>query len=225
MEFSTSRILPVNEVFRSIDGEGIRTGLPVVFVRLYGCNLRCNYCDTCYAIENSEFYHMSIAELVEHVNLTAEGCKRVTLTGGEPLMYEATYDLVYALVAEGYEVNIETNGTWDPRMFTMNRNVIVTMDHKCKGSGVSPDRTKKYLYPYLREQDVLKFVVSSVEDLEEMKDILQKYPVKCHVFVSPCFGRIDPKDIVKCVQENHMWNVHVQVQLHKVIWDPEERGV
>ena len=101
----------VNEIFLSIDGEGYRTGLPVVFIRLYGCNLNCSYCDTRYSCEGQEYKEMSLYDIL--VKVLHYGVPRVTLTGGEPLIHPGVKDLINSLVANDIEVNIETNGAVD----------------------------------------------------------------------------------------------------------------
>lgn len=102
-------MIKVNEIFTSIDGEGIRSGYPVTFIRLFDCNLRCSYCDTMYAVEGNDYRNMSISDIISMVNQL--GYRRITLTGGEPLLHkEEVYPLLEELITLGYEINIETNG-------------------------------------------------------------------------------------------------------------------
>jgi len=215
----------VCEIFESIDGEGIRTGYPVVFVRLHGCNLSCNYCDSRYACVGQDYTDMSVDDIVEKVN--SSGLHRVTLTGGEPLLRDDVLDLIDELTIEN-EVNIETNGSIDLSLLDSLKNgkdnVIVTMDYKCKGSDMDSYMIKEN-FSKLGEKDVLKFVVSHMDDLEDMKQIIQDNDIRCSVFVSPVFGRIDPCDIAEYIVQNKLTQCRVQVQLHKVLWDPNMRGV
>lgn len=221
--------MKVVEIFKSIDGEGIRTGLPVTFIRLFGCNLRCSYCDTKYSYEDSAvFREMSVNEIV---NTVAElGLKRITLTGGEPLVHPEVKALLAVLSSEGYEVNVETNGSISLADFEILRSgerdgsIFYTMDYKSISSGMNKHNDLSNLV-LLTDKDVLKFVVGTAEDLEDMKRILAMYPLKCRVFVSPIFGQIEPRELVDYVLASKLYNVTVQVQLHKIIWDPEERGV
>ena len=215
----------VNEIFLSIDGEGCRTGLPVVFVRLYGCNLNCSYCDTRYSCENQEYKQMSLYEvLVEVLNYKVP---RVTLTGGEPLMQPGVKDLINSLVANDIEVNIETNGAVDLDEFIefkYNSKVVFTMDYKCKSSGMEEKMILSNL-EFLQPKDVIKFVVSNYNEMEKMEYILESSKCKAQPYVSPVFEAIEPKELVEYVLENKLNNVKVQVQLHKIIWEPTKRGV
>lgn len=215
----------VNEIFLSIDGEGYRTGLPVVFIRLYGCNLNCSYCDTRYSCEGQEYKEMSLYDiLVEVLNY---GVPRVTLTGGEPLIHPGVKDLINSLVANDIEVNIETNGAVDLDEFIefkYNSKVVFTMDYKCKSSGMEEKMVLSNLV-FLQPKDVIKFVVSNYNEMEEMEYVLEASMCKAQVYVSPVFGAIEPKELVEYVLENKLNNVKVQVQLHKIIWEPTKRGV
>lgn len=215
----------VNEIFLSIDGEGVRTGLPTVFIRLYGCNLKCSYCDTRYSCENREYKLMPLMDILEQV--LSYGVPRVTLTGGEPLIHEGVKDLINSLVANDIEVNIETNGAVDLNDFweyKHNSKVIFTMDYKCASSGMEDKMILWNLY-LLQPKDVIKFVVSNYNELEKMEYILEETGCKAQPYVSPVFGAIEPKELVEYVLENKLNNVKVQVQLHKIIWNPNMRGV
>lgn len=211
--------MKVVEIFKSIDGEGIRVGYPVTFIRLAGCNLRCNYCDTKYSYEDEKFTEMTPQEIYNQV-YKLEG-KRITLTGGEPLIHKDVKVLVDLLIQKGYEVNIETNGSVDITLF-LDKHTIITMDYKCASSDME-DKMLLDNISKLRKQDVLKFVVSDDNDLDTVQRIYRN--TKATVYISPVFGRIEPKQIVEYMLEHNMENCRVQVQLHKIIWNPEERGV
>ena len=215
----------VNEIFLSIDGEGYRTGLPVVFIRLYGCNLNCSYCDTRYSCEQQEYREMSLYDIL--VEVLSYGVPRVTLTGGEPLIHPGVKDLIKSLVANDIEVNIETNGAVDLDEFIefkYNSKVVFTMDYKCKSSGMEDKMILSNL-EFLQPKDVIKFVVSNYNEMTKMEFILESSKCKAQPYVSPVFGAIEPKELVDYVLDNKLNNVKVQVQLHKRIWNPNERGV
>ena len=215
----------VNEIFLSIDGEGYRTGLPVVFIRLYGCNLNCSYCDTRYSCEQQEYKEMSLYDILAQV--LSYGVPRVTLTGGEPLIHPGVKDLIVSLVANDIEVNIETNGAVDLDEFIefkYNSKVVFTMDYKCKSSGMEEKMILSNLV-FLQPKDVIKFVVSNYNEMEEMEYILEASKCKAQAYVSPVFGAIEPKELVEYVLDNGLNDVKVQVQLHKIIWEPTKRGV
>lgn len=232
--------MQINEIFSSIDGEGIRTGCPVTFIRSFGCNLRCSYCDTMYAVqpENEEdlanaFTVMTVEEIV--AKCEELGNYRITFTGGEPLIQKDAPELVAALLEKGFEVNIETNGAVNLKEFndklvdvltddSLLDDLIYTLDYKCPTSGME-DKMIMENIDYLNDTDVLKFVVGSQEDLDSMKRVVDQYTPECYIFVSPVFGNIEPSAIVDYVLENNMQNVRVQLQLHKIIWDPATRGV
>lgn len=219
------RMYKVNEIFLSIDGEGVRTGLPTVFIRLYGCNLNCSYCDTRYSCENKEYTLMPLMDILNQV--LSYGVPRVTLTGGEPLIHEGVKDLINSLVLNDIEVNIETNGAVDLQNFWEFRyssKVIFTMDYKCASSGME-DKMKLWNLKVLQPKDVIKFVVSNYNELEKMEYILEESGCKAQPYVSPVFGAIEPKELVQYVLDNKLNNVKVQVQLHKIIWNPNMRGV
>ncbi|MDY6065443.1 MAG: radical SAM protein [Finegoldia sp.] len=210
--------LDVNEIFYSIDGEGIRAGQLAVFIRLNGCNERCSYCDTSYALKFANNM-MGICEILDEVSVYS--CKNVTLTGGEPLYQENSLGLVKAL--SDYEVNIETNGSLDVGDFILD-NTIITMDIKTPSSNMESlnlyENIKK-----LRGRDVLKFVVGSKEDMDFTYKIIDAYKPACHIYLSPVFGQIDPANIVEKMKEYKDDQVKLQLQMHKFIWNPDQRGV
>ena len=213
------------EIFDSIDGEGIRTGRPVTFIRLANCNLRCSYCDTCYAQTKESGVLMEIDDVVKQVNFN-----KVTITGGEPLLQQiAVIELIKKL--KGREVNIETNGSVNLTPFLPLRyetGCFFTMDYKLGGSGMEASMNLDNLF-HLNERDVLKFVVSDTKEFKRIAEILMNYNVPCPVFISPCFERIYPSALVEQVKKLQQLmpnkDIRVQVQLHKIIWDPQVRGV
>lgn len=219
------RLFPVSEIFDSIDGEGKRTGYMAVFVRFCGCNLRCTYCDTAYALEENQAERwMSEEEILAAV--ATFPWKRITFTGGEPLLQDI-YPLCEKLSAKGYDINIETNGAV-PLFDNRPEGVFYTLDYKCPGSGM-----EKYMrmenYEHLTKRDVVKFVAGSQRDLDAMCRILEtvisKLKDKPQIYVSPVWGKINPQDLVAYVKQYALTDVCVQLQLHKIIWDPDKRGV
>ena len=214
----------VNEIFYSIDGEGIRTGELAVFIRLAGCNLNCSYCDTKYAIKSNSGKVMSIEEIIEQVS--KYNCKNITLTGGEPLHHKQVKLLIEKLNELGFAVNIETNGSIDISEYV--NKCLITMDYKLPSSGM-----EKYMIlsnlEKLTKNDVLKFVTEE-SDFDIIKKILKDYKIKCYVYFSPVFDKIKPEKIVDFMKQRNKEGIdtskiRVQIQLHKVIWDPNERGV
>ena len=232
--------MQIHEIFSSIDGEGIRTGCPVTFIRSFGCNLRCSYCDTMYAVQPETEEDLANAFTVMTVEEIVARCeelrnKRITFTGGEPLMQKDSPELVAALLEAGYEVNIETNGAVNIKDFNdrlvdvltddaLLDQLIYTLDYKCPTSGME-DKMIMDNIDYLNDTDVLKFVVGSQEDLDTMKRVVDEYTPECYIFVSPVFGNIEPSAIVEYVLANNMQNVRVQLQIHKLIWPVDMRGV
>ena len=219
--------MKVNEIFYSIEGEGVRAGYPCVFIRLFGCNLNCLYCDTRYSCEGDQYREMTVKEIVQVVQ--EYGCERVTITGGEPTIHTDFYSLVRALDENYYSVNIETNGTISAEELrdVLPCSVMITMDHKCPSSGMN---AKMHIDNYrgLKSDDVLKFVVGSHEDLVDADRVMSALRIMgcCPQFyLSPIFGQIEPVDIVEFMKEHHYNNVRVQLQMHKFIWPPEQKGV
>ena len=214
---------PVAEIFDSIEGEGKRTGYMAVFVRFAGCNIRCTYCDTAYALKESDAEEfLTKEELLGRIR--SYPWKRITFTGGEPLL-QPLQEICDILGEEGYEINIETNGAV-PLLARRSQNLFYTMDYKCTDSGMKSFMRLPNLKE-LTEEDVLKFVVSSKTDLEDMKEIIIKYFPRGgpKFYVSPVWGKIEPRELVEYVRKEKLAEVCVQVQLHKIIWEPDRRGV
>lgn len=212
---------PIVEIFTSINGEGLKAGELATFIRLRECNLHCSYCDTRYACEkDSPCTWMELEEIISKIE-----AKNVTLTGGEPLLGEGIKELIEAL--KDHHVEIETNGSIDIKPFINLKNrPSFTLDYKCPSSKMEAFMNLDN-YKYLSKEDTVKFVVGSLEDLEKMKKITNEYKLisRCHVYISPVFGQIEPAQMVDFMKENHMDGVRLQLQLHKYIWDPNKRGV
>lgn len=222
------------EIFNSIDGEGRRAGELTTFIRLSGCNLSCSWCDTVYSHDGSCGEIKSLDNIMDEVE--AHNCRNITLTGGEPLIHKNVDELILKLIEEGYDVNVETNGTVNigkyinnPEFNNKPGNVWFTIDYKAKSSGMNDKMNIENFYA-LRDEDVLKFVVGSYEELydadnflNELREHLTSNP---YIYFSPVFGMIEPVEIVKFMQSrNYGSKVRVQLQLHKLIWDKNMRSV
>ena len=199
--------MQISEIFRSIQGEGKRQGFPSIFVRCAGCNLACRWCDT--PLSRVGGHEMPL-EAVLHEIRQHPG-RRLCITGGEPLLQQGDLlELLRQASAEGYSVEIETNGTIDFRPFQ--HLAAICMDVKCPSSGEQSDRT---LIPHLRLQDSLKFVVADRQDCRYAAAVLEAHPPSCEVFFSPVWGS-NYSDIAGFILEEDL-PVRLQVQLHKIL--------
>ncbi len=219
-------MLEVAEKFVSINGEGAHAGELAVFIRFRGCNLKCSYCDTSWACKaDAEVSLMSAKELAQWVKST--GTHNVTLTGGEPLLQKDIPELIHELSDIGCRVEIETNGSiYFGSLAEDKCRPVFTMDHKLPCSGME-SRMCMDNYSLLDKHDTVKFVVGCKEDIIRAEQIINEYSLaeRCHVFLSPVFGSIDPADIVEYMKANKMNGARLQLQLHKYIWAPDRRGV
>lgn len=220
--------MKVVEKFISINGEGTRAGELAVFIRFKGCNLRCRYCDTIWACEaDCPCEEMTPEQIRDYVR--GSGIINVTLTGGEPLLQKDAGKLIGLLLREGQNrVEIETNGSVDLQPFAEDPTCrpVFTMDYKLPSSGWEKSMNPAN-FRVLSRDDTVKFVCGSNEDLERAAQIIEEYGLleKCHVYFSPVFGQIEPVQIVDFLIGRRMNEARVQIQMHKVIWDPNERGV
>ena len=212
--------MKVVEIFKSIDGEGKRAGLPTTFIRLYGCNLNCSYCDTRYCCENDNYEVMSIKRIMDRVKYL--DCNSITITGGEPLIHPGIEKLIDTLYNAGYWINIETNGTQKIQHSGSGR-LFFTVDYKCPSSGMTNEMNCNF--EDLDNDDVLKFVVGSQEDLNCALEFLETHNIKTNVYFSPVFGKIEPVQIVDFLLGNQLNDCKVQLQMHKIIWEPDKKGV
>ena len=213
--------MKVVEIFKSIDGEGKRAGLPTTFIRLHGCNLSCSYCDSKYACIGDEYTEMTPEEIIESV--LELGVNSITVTGGEPLIHNDVNILLEKLNHFGFDVNVETNGSQNISVHRF-PSVWFTVDYKCPTSNMT-DKMNHYLFENeLRSNDVVKFVVGSEEDMNAALQVIEKYRPNCSIYFSPVFG-FDAKKIVEFMMEHELYHCKVQLQLHKYIFDPNARGV
>ncbi len=213
--------LVVNEIFHSLQGESSHAGRPCVFVRLTGCNLRCSYCDTRYAYEEGKA--MAVAEIIDRVS--AYPCRLVEVTGGEPLLQKETPVLIKELLDHGFEVLLETNGTRDIRV--VDPRCVRIVDIKCPSSG-EEGKNNFENFSCLTPQDEIKFVIADRADYDYAVGVLSEYEKACAAcrppLFSPVFGQMDPAVLSQWLIADGL-PVRLQLQLHKVIWDPERRGV
>jgi 7-carboxy-7-deazaguanine synthase len=229
----------VTEIFKSIQGEGTRAGLPCIFVRLTGCNLRCTWCDTAYAFHGGK--KMSVEEVLARVDELAcrgaAGTGReaawplVELTGGEPLLQEEIYPLAEDLLAAGYTVMIETSG--ERYIGRLPREVIKIVDVKCPDSG-EPDTFDLNNLDALMQNDEVKFVLATRGDYEFAREFTERHGLLGkvrEVLFSPVFedpqGKwtgLDPRLLAEWILTDGL-RVRLGLQLHKFIWDPATKGV
>lgn len=216
---SESKMLKVNEIYLSVQGESSYTGLPCVFIRLTGCNLRCIWCDTAYAFYEGK--SMSIDEIVGKVKNF--GVKLIEITGGEPLMQENVYPLMNGLIEKGFQVLLETGGSLS--LEKVPRDIIKIMDIKCPGSGEHKNNNLDNL-KFLETKDEVKFVILNRHDYEWSRDLIHKYKIHeiAHILISPVYDKLELKEIVKWILEDKL-PVRLQTQLHKAIWDENTIGV
>ena len=208
----------VTEIFFSIQGEGTRTGRPCVFVRFTGCDLRCVYCDTAYAFHGGR--DLTRGEILAEVARFPS--KLVLLTGGEPLLQRELPELAAELLALGYHVLVETHG--QRPLDALPRQVVRIVDVKTPGSGeVATDF--RYL-DRLEPHDEVKFVVCSEDDWRWSLEVVRRHRLEGRVaiLVSPVHGAVDPKDVARWILESGV-DARMSLQLHKIIWGADARGV
>lgn len=208
-------MLYYESIFSSIQGESRDTGLPTCFIRLYGCNLKCSYCDQ--PQKGKKVKRISIENIMEEV--FRRKLRNVCITGGEPMIQDEIYPLIYELVSYGYNVSIETNGSI-PLIDQTIRSYRFVMDIKTPSS-LMHHKNKYDNLKILLPKDDVKFVIANREDYEFAKSILRKYPTKAQVLFSPMFNKDNKqyigKDLAKWMIEDGLDNVRLQIQMHKII--------
>jgi len=209
----------ITEIFHSIQGESSYAGLPCVFVRTTGCDLRCVWCDSEYAFYGG--HRMSIDEIIEKVK--EYGCKLVELTGGEPLLQPEIPELARRLCDLGYTVLIETGGHRD--ISVLDPRVIRIMDIKCPGSGEHAKNLWSNI-DHLRPQDEVKFVLADMQDYQWALEVIRRYNLeeRTKVLISTVHGKVDLQEIAQAMLRDRLC-ARFQVQLHKYIWGPDAVGV
>ena len=213
------RMLLVNEIFRSIQGESTRAGLPCTFVRLTGCNLRCVWCDTAYAFYEGR--RMTVEEVLDEVGRL--GCSLVEVTGGEPLAQRESLRLMAELMGRGHVVLLETGGSLP--IAEVPDGVIRIVDVKCPGSGESHRNYWKNL-ELLRSGDEVKFVISSREDYLWAVARIREYDLsrRSTVLFSSVHESLPAGNLAGWMLEDQV-PARLQIQMHKVLWPGVERGI
>lgn len=212
--------LRVNEIFYSVQGESSFAGFPCVFIRLTGCNLRCSYCDTRYAYEEGR--ELTIEEIIDRV--ARHRCNLVEVTGGEPLLQQETPALINRLIELGYKVLLETNGSMD--IGAVDNRCTRIVDIKCPSSGET-GLNNFANFSKLNHRDEIKFVIGNREDFIYSKKVLKQINENSQVEqirLSPVCGKLSPAVLASWILQEGL-NVRLSLQLHKIIWPSETRGV
>ena len=204
--------LRLTEIFYSLQGETRTAGIPTVFIRLTGCPLRCEYCDTSYAFTGGSWWTFPaiLDEIAKYET------RYITVTGGEPLAQKTCHELLRVLCDNGYDVSLETSGAMD--ISDVDPRVVKVMDLKTPGSG-EVDKNRYANIDWLTAKDQVKFVLCSRQDYEWAVAKLAEFhlPERCEVLFSPSYGQITLRDLAEWVLADQL-PVRVQIQLHKLIW-------
>ncbi len=212
--------MKVCEIFASIQGEGLDIGLPTVFVRSVGCNLRCDWCDTKYAYEGGAEWSVDSLES----RIATYKVKRVCLTGGEPLMQKDASELVQRLLKAGYEVSVETNGSYPVgSIIALDKTgkLRVSLDVKCPSSKM--DRKMRFdNLAELRKLDQVEFGLRDMKDYAHARAVLKEHPTNASVVFQPVWGRSGARFAEAILKDG--LDARVLVQLHKVPWGARTRG-
>jgi len=217
--------MKVCELYRSLQGEGSTSGEPTIFVRVQGCNLRCSYCDTTYAQQPTPQNEMPVDLIVreikamEHSNST----KLVEITGGEPMIFaDEIITLAGRLSYLGFRTLVETNGSL-PLDGYMSSRVTYVMDYKLPSSNME-DRMVPSNLNLLRPRDELKFVVGNINDFNRAMEIIDEYEPKCKILFSPIWDMMHFKELAELILNSGI-NARLSIQIHKLIWNRDKRGV
>ncbi len=211
--------MKIHEIYQSIQGESTYAGQPCVFVRTRGCHLRCRWCDTEDAFETGD--EKSLENILETVR--DFGCPVVEVTGGEPLLQAETPVLMRRLLDEGYRVLLETGGALP--IDRIDARAVIILDIKCPGSGMSTAMHWDNLN-HLKKNDEVKFVIADEADYRWAKRVLAQHQTLSGKIIhfSPVFGEMDPRQLADWILKDRL-PVRLQMQLHKIIWDPSMKGV
>ena len=221
--------MKINEIFYSIQGEGRYIGLPMAFIRVTGCNLRCRWCDTKYAYEDGQ--ELSFDAILER--LTKFPTKRVCVTGGEPMSQDRINELMNQLINHGFTIYLETNGSIFLGVLPRSDAIKISMDVKCPSSGEA-QKMNFTNFELLGEGDQIKFIILNQDDYDYAKNILQKYPVPdgCAIIFTPCAAEhgeeqemvFSLRTLTEHVLKDGLF-VQVLPQLHKLIWPEKNKGI
>jgi len=209
--------MKINEIFYSIQGEGKWSGLPNIFIRTTGCNLRCSFCDTKYAYDNGK--EMSLDEIINSIKKYR--CEYICITGGEPLLQNEILDLINILLKKNYKICLETNGSIKIKNITGKKSLMISLDIKCPSSVMHEKMCLENL-SLLKKDDQVKFVIENKKDYNYAKEILCKYKPVCTVFFQPVWGS-DPKHLSDWILKDGL-NAKLGLQIHKIIWG-DKKGV
>jgi 7-carboxy-7-deazaguanine synthase len=214
MDNLNNTTLNITEIFYSLQGEAREVGIPTVFVRLTGCPLRCNYCDTAYAFKGNN--PLSIQHILDEI--AQYNTQYVCVTGGEPMAQSNCLKLLDALIDNDYKVSMETSGSID--IAPVNSKVSIVMDIK------TPSSTEEHQNRYenlsiLKNKDQLKFVIASRSDFDWCTKILENNEVESEVLFSPVYESLRPVELADWILEKKL-NVRLQVQLHKILWGDQK---
>jgi len=210
---SSTNTLRITEIFHSLQGESKTVGIPTVFIRLTGCPLRCQYCDTAYAFEGGELMELDAIKSV----LDEQDCDYVTVTGGEPLAQPNCLPLLEQLCDSGYNVSLETSGALS--IENVDKRVSIVMDLKTPGSNEA-DKNRYENVGLLKPTDQVKFVISNEKDYLWSKAKLDQYDLASRVhdvLFSPSFEEIEPAQLAEWILRDKL-RIRMQMQLHKQIW-------
>jgi 7-carboxy-7-deazaguanine synthase len=218
-ESKKEKALKITEIFYSIQGESSRIGQRTAFIRLTGCPLRCNWCDTTYSFTGGEW--MSLNQILEKIK--SFSVKYVCITGGEPLSQKNCLELVKKLYDNNYKISIETSGEKPVEEYVPFAKII--MDIKTPSSGEKAQIAFENLNK-LQPKDEIKFIIQDRNDFEWSKDICKKFNLtkKFQVLFSPVFGVMNFEELASWILEDKL-DVRLQIQLHKIIWGANKTGV
>ncbi len=203
--------MQISEIFYSIQGEGRRAGLPTLFIRTTGCNLRCAYCDTQYAYEGGK--EMTIESILSKI--TNYHCQQICITGGEPLIQQETIQLIKSLQKHNYEICLETNGSQPIKIIRDRNHLQISMDLKTPSSTMEKHNLFENIQ-YLSKDDQLKCIIGKKEDYQYAKNNLKKYQPSCPVIFQPVWD-FPPQILAEWILSDH-FPVRLGLQLHKIIW-------
>ena len=211
--------LKINEIFKSIQGESTHMGLPCAFIRLTYCNLRCTYCDTEYSFYEGK--DMTLEKIIG--TIVPMKTKLVEITGGEPMLQENVIPLMNKLIKMNYIVLLETSGAISLK--NVPKKVKKIVDFKCPSSGME-NKNLWTILDELNKEDEIKFVIGDKIDYQWTKKIIEKYQLnkKWTVLLSPVFDKLSLEELSEWILSDN-FDVRLQLQMHKYIWDPEKRGV
>ena len=213
-------MLNLSEIFFSIQGESTFAGLPCIFIRFAGCNLRCKYCDTKFSYETK--FSLETQEILQKTKKYYP-VKLVEITGGEPLLQNEIYNLIESLHKDNFKILLETNGSISLKQVP--QYVIKIVDVKCPGSGYEDSFLKENLKYIDSKKDEIKFVLSDRNDFDWAKDFIRKFNLENYkIIYSAVFEKLSPKTLAEWILEDKL-KIRMQLQMHKYIWGKDKRGV